>query len=75
MWFQHYKPIPLGNDFQVFVFFGFLICFLKGLFCFPTFISIQIYCTVLVSFTFLLEQFLEPPSFLPFLSMFETSFN
>lgn len=75
MWFWHYKLIPLGNDFQVFVFFGFLFCFLKELFYFLTFISIHIYSTVLVSSTFLLVQFLEPSSLLPFLSVFETSFN
>lgn len=55
----------------------FALCFffLNEQFYFLTFISIQICCTVLVSSAFLLVQFLEPPSLLPFLSMFETSFN
>ena len=49
MWFWHYELIPLGNDFQVFVFFGFLFCLLKQWFYFLTFISIQIYCAPLHS--------------------------
>lgn len=71
MWFWCYKPVPLGNNFCFVLFFFFL----NEQFYFLTFISIQICCAVLVSPAFLLVQFLEPPSLLPFLSMFETGFN
>lgn len=74
MWFWHYKQIPLGNDFQVFLIFDILFFTIMTLFL--KFISIRIYCT----------QCLFPPhsfccnvwnhlSLHPILSMTETGFN
>lgn len=60
MWFWHYKLIPLGNDFQVFVIFDILFSKIIILFSHIYEHSDLLY-TVLVSSTFLLLQFLEPP--------------